>query len=694
MRLKNDLFCLALCLIPAVLPADSVTVNRSHTGSVTVIEHRGTEIIATGASDGKVMVRRGSDYVLAAGLQVSHLPIRLIAIHPTLPRLAIVSSDKAGQYLLHLWDWTARTEITRRRLSDMPFFVRFSDRGSYFFYGLPSFKSLTFLSSESGNEVPYLPNGFGFVSFAVTSADETRLVTYTPGNGRIAYWDLPNNRRLPQVQDDIQSERNLRSLQALGRAFFAGIRDDEIIVVDNFTGRIVARIEQEGIVSLSSRASPDGSNEYQLAAFMQTEDGPTFETFTFNGSSLRSTYFSTRYIEADTTAMAYSGLHAVSGNRDGELRLFRSTAGRPQTLESAPIEPARSIAFSRDRMFVTFDDTLRTITSDLFFPRPAGPPEVAGVTISDRRLVGFDNPRIQPLDATSLLVWSTSPETSVLAKISSISRAAFDREEINLPNLISVTTSEDAVALVDAAGRLRIVDSDDYETLFAYRSPGLLTALDTNYFGIAVGKNASGRFDSALFTLNTETGQTVPIATEAFMVVSFAFDKRGRSLYSLGLSRENGSVETVLSVHFGRDLEHSRLIFRFPGELSVGTLHLDEDSDLLYTTINQRTVSVWDGAELRDFVPAQHRPIELAAQEGILYSRNADGTISAWLTESGEHFMDLYFFEGDEWIALSPSGYFLESEPGIADEHLSFVPSGRRTLDDYRLELPLLNQAR
>ena len=694
MRLKFRFLLLTLCLVPAVLPADSVTVRRSHDSTVTVIEHRGTDLVATGAADGKVMIRVGSDYSLTAALQVSHLPIRLVAIHPTQPRLAIVSSDGSARHLLHLWDWVEQREITRRRLSDMPFFLRFSDKGSYFFYGLPAFKSLTFISSDSGNEVPYLPDGFGFVSFAVTSADETVLVTYTPGSGRIAYWDLPNNRRLPAAREDIQSQRNLRDLQALGRALFAGIRGDEIIVVHNFTGRVVARAEQEGLLTLSSRPSPNDPDEYQLAALVETEDGPGFETFTLSGSSLRSTYFSTRYIDADTSAMAYTGLHAMSGTNDGELHLFRSTAGRPQAVESAPVEPARSIAFSRDRMFVTFEETLRAITSDLFLPRPPGLPEVAGVTMTDRRLFGFETPRIRPLDETSLLAWSTGPETSELARISSISRAVFDRAEVNLPDLISVTATEEEIALVDASGRLRIIDTDDYETRFAYRAPGLRTALDTDYFGIAVGKSASGRFDSALITLDTQTGETVPIATEAFMVFSLAFDRRGRSLYSLGLSQENGSVETILSVHFGRDLERNRVIYRYPGELAEGTLHFDEESGLLYTTINQQTVSVWDGAELRDFSPVQHRPLELAVQAGNLYSLNADGTISAWLTESGDQLMDLYFFEDDQWIALSAAGYFLESDPGIAEEYLSFVPSGRRTLDDYRLELPILNHAR
>lgn len=680
------------CMAPAVAAADSIAVRTSHTEAVGPVEYlSGRGLLVTGGDDGKVKIWQEGSGALLAGIQASHLPIRQIAVHPSRPEFVAVSSDGAGEYLLHVWNWAEGREIAFRRLADDPFFIRYSDRGTYLFYGLPQWNSLTFLAGETGNEIPYLREGFGFVSFAVTSADERTLVTYTPSNGRIIYWDLTTGRQI--LDAPVSTVRNLSELRAIGRLFFAGMRGDSLVIVNNFTGQTVAERVVAGLESFAVRPSAGSTTEFDIGAFGHDGEDPRFEIFRFDGRELRSTFFSSRLLPENATVVAFFGEDVVSGDETGTIRLHTGSIGRAEIFAGRTTESIDSIAFARDRLFMTVGRSLRMITSDLFLPRPPGPPEIATLSISDRQTEMTGEIFLSPMDETALLAWSENPPT--LSKVSAISRAFFDRLEAeDAAPLVSVHAESDFITTVDERGRLALLDGDNYDVIFEYQAPGLRTAVNTEFFGIIAGKGATSRFDSALIAIDPATGETVPIPTAAFVVFDVVFDSRSRTLYTLGLARNEGRIETILSLHYGRNLDSNRVIYRYPAERVTGSILVDEEEGVLYTTATERGIAAWDGAEFRLFAAAGHHPEQLAVQAGIVYGRNRDGTLTAWLAETGEVLFDFYLFSSSEWLAMGPGGMFLESREGVARRYLSFVPEGNRSLDAYRLRLPILNRER
>ncbi|MFP4642758.1 MAG: hypothetical protein ACLFM0_00230 [Spirochaetales bacterium] len=342
--------------VTAVANEPDLIVNTSHQGSVEQLHFNAEEqLLVSGSSDGSVRVWDADTQELLRNLQVTQLPIRQLASHPSRPEVAVVVQTSEG-YRLSVWDYMDGEELYFQELQSEPLHMSYSPKGTWLVYSQTAAESVVMLDSETGERDDRVEMDTGIVSYFTIGGSETNIMTYAPADGRIQYTRLEDGNTL---QED-STVSNLQDMHVLENRRFAAARDgDDLVIIDILDGSERDRVTRERIRDIKV------DSESGRIAVLHGQDGSRgIEEYEFDGDSLSLTEEYDEETTAEISAIEFVLGNVFSGGPEGRLALV--TDEELDIIAENELLPVRSVAFGEYSMLVTANDYASSIKSDFF----------------------------------------------------------------------------------------------------------------------------------------------------------------------------------------------------------------------------------------------------------------------------------------------------------------------------------------
>jgi WD40 repeat protein len=641
-----------LLLVFSGAAAAETTVRSGHTASITAITQRTEDnLLVTASQDGSVKVWSTRGGYLASSIQASHLGIPLIAVHPALPRVAIVTTDGINTFRLELWDWETKERIFSKRIEDIPLFLNFSSGGSFITFGKADWNSLTFLDAEKGFEQQMTGSAFGIVSAVYVTPSDKTLITYSPA-GMLRYFDLETGELKAAP---IRTRSGLEQVQfSPDGLYLVGKAGNDLIVVNLINGSETARQEIKNFHSFSFDsissniavlANPPSGRELSVYRFSRRANRVLLEK---RSLPLRIGRFSPQRI-------SFKNEKLYSGDNNGNIALHQLYSGEAVLFAAPRIASVENVSFSDKGMLLSLGSgDLMLIESDLFSEGK----KYAGYFKTRK----FESPYASGsgsigMEDGSFLIFSTRESNAPLLRLDT-GFGTFTRiGELPNPIIEARRYGDDGnILLLDTQGTVTIFTALgrklSSQSSFGIRSAAVASE-DQSFIA---GRSRSGAMPSALLKVDIASGETVPIDSSNILVFMTTYNSLNRTLYTLGYEERRGQLRTVLKSHEGTQFDRETTLLTYPGEDPNASFVAEGSGTRLFTSLGYSGVLMleWDG-----FTPMErieHIPRNLYIHRNFLFSLNRDSSISAWSTENGEAVLTFFLFDDDSWAAVYNDG--------------------------------------
>ncbi len=644
---KTVTLAVLLIILPVSFISGEVTVRSSHTGSITSIIQRASDsIIASASEDGSIKIWDVKEGFLISSIQTSHLGIPIIQVHPSLPRIALVTTDGINTFRLELWDWEKKSRIFSKRIEEVPLFLAFSPLGSYLSYGKTDWDSLVILDAERGFEQRLISEGFGIVSAVFITESEKTLLAYSP-SGLLRYFDLETGE---SKAAPIRTKSGLEQVQfSPDGLYLFGKEGNSIYGVSLINGTISVRQEIPALSAFSF--DPESSN---IAVLSSPPAGIALEIYRFSksGSSAR---LEKRNLPLRTGRffphkISFSNNNLFSGDPAGQILLHQLYSGETTLFARPRIANVSDFDFSEDGMLLTLaSGELMLIESDLFssygqeasyfrtrsFPAPFASGSGA-VALGSSAFLVF------PIRETPAPLLRFDPSFGTFTRIGETESPIIEARRYGRDGEIILLESSGNVSLLNSSGR----------RISSQQSFGIRSAAVADDGSILAGRSRSGSLSASLLRINSESGETVPIDSNDILVFRTIYNDLTRSLYTLGYEERRGQLRTVLKAHDGAAFERETTLLTYPGEDPDASFAAEPDGTRLFTSLGYSGVLMleWDG-----FTPLErieHIPRKLSIYRNLLFSLNRDHSISVWSTENGDALFTFFLFDDKSWAAV------------------------------------------
>jgi WD40 repeat protein len=646
--------------------AQAGRIKSSHTQPVTGLLSGGAgDALFSWGEDGTVRIWDPATGDPRGMLRIGYRPVQKIALHPDQPQMAVLEGGAAGMSAaLSVWDYESGKQLFSLPLEEQVLWLDYSAQGNYLLYSKADYSSMVVIDPRSGRKINYLKQGFGIVSFFVTSRNENNLMTYQP-SGVICYRDIRTGKQLKKLSttanlNGIRISPNLR--------FMIGYDAGGLEVVDLLTGEVMGRETADGLRELAF--SPKGN---EIVALREHGAVSALERYYFNGKALFKLSLSNELPSPHLSSLAYGSGGIYTADNASALYALRLD-GSTDLLVRNHLMTLDDFDIHEEFMALTATEHIFIFSSD-FFSASGG----RGTALSQQV---FDNPFSTPagvlfLNAKELLVWRKGGEAALPGRLVVLDRRSgrilrsssstdFDT------SLVQVEQSEHGLIVVEKSGRCRILDPDTFTTVFEYAAPGMNRLIAAGAESLIGAKSSLANRDmSPLLHINRLTGETVSIADSSIFLYDLLYDRTADGLFSLGIDRTGGELTTLLRFHFGSGLEKERILFKFRGEDLSADLVVD-DGGRLYTSLGWRSVQVWEKGRLHQLPLSQGIPRKLESYGNMLYALNRDSTLTVWDPKRRRTLYTFYLFQerepdgGYAWVALTPGGDVSASPGGRA----------------------------
>lgn len=168
--------------------------------------------------------------------QISRLPIKAIAAHPTLPYIAVSVSDGLSRNEVSVWNWNKKELLYTVKLDSFVVSLSWSAQGNYLFVGNTSISGIN-VFDKAGNECDIFVTQPGIVLLAATGISEKSVLTYDE-TGSLRYTKL-KTKELPTA---FETEAQLKTPIALKNyTRFAGYKNNMVLLCDALSGKTIQR---------------------------------------------------------------------------------------------------------------------------------------------------------------------------------------------------------------------------------------------------------------------------------------------------------------------------------------------------------------------------------------------------------------------------------------------------------------------
>ena len=674
--MKKTLLIFVLILLGTYSYCDSprVVVNNGHTGAVrSLTYHQEYDLLFSAGDDGTVRCWNASTKELVYKIRVSHNPIEKFALDPGRPRIAIVEKIDAKTFRLTVWNWQEKKELFSKELGEVPLYIGFSPKGSYLAYSITKWDSLVLLDAESGEQTPYLRDGFGIVSGFIISASEKTIMTYNP-SGTIHYWDITGGFRKQRISttSDITTFSFTSNLR-----YMVGSDGNRLYMIDLTNGNEVVSLPISGITAVSTNPL---SNTVACVARRESEEDQTIFLIDLE-DRVRIERRYTMPIEERITDVTVYMNSIYTSNVNGYITEHKIRWSTRQDFGAGSLKEITDIAFTKDQLLLPSAEEIFIVNSDFLKKTKKDENKIRPeyVYITEHPNPFQEKIGIEAVSDRDLLLWTKGESAGKMVYFNPFFGSTGNSYEDFDSPLKDIYIDTNRILTLEENGTCRILEKDTFREQFTYSSFGLETVACAEEVIIA-GKSRSTGFSVPLLQINPETGETVPIYDSNALTFDLMYDENNRRLYSLGLQKEGETFSTVLKEHTGRNFDLTYTLQTFKGEDLDAAFTMEHRPTTLYSTIGYNGIEVFPFSQETVFERGDHIPRKIVIHGSYLFSLNRNSTVTAWDKNTGESLFDLYVFKDSNWLILLPSGQYYSS-PG-AKRYINFYDGTERYRGD------------
>lgn len=568
--------------------------------------------------------------------QITELDIPMIAVHPNGNDIAVYETDGFSIHRVSVWNWPSLSRKFVKTYTNNIISLNFTGKGSLLAVGTATVNGMEFLSPSTGRTVSKIKEATGIVSMFYGSASEKSAVLYSP-TGSLTYYNMTNGSRKERFTTETQLEQvTLFS----NNMFCAGVKNNQIYIIDALSGKTSARIAARSPILLSDGTSPtlyyvetDGRN-YTLKAIETkiAEEGSVIgnPSILYNLSGINA---------ANTITCGFYN--------QGKI-ILGSQAGNIFSVALGQAENAGKVIVVTENMYDKIYD-IASIGSDFYFLTKDTiflSSYDTGQIDTVAQINGFTN--IIPY-GNNVVLWSRGTKKAVVL---------LDLQTKTTKNLFTPKNYIENLRLfgnklvyIEGSTTVNLYDMETNSYSELYTGTGIQDVVLYHGDELYVAKSASSNPRSPLISVNTVTKETVMLPIDGSVAFSLSLDQENGSNVIYGIqasSQGNNSQTTIFS--FYPERKTSSAIMKVAGE-DVNAF-LTMYGSTIYTNIGKSQIRSYD-TKLRKEVQLNRSaslPLKLARSGNRIAVLNRDGSISWYNAGNGTVLADWYMTTEKQWF--------------------------------------------
>ena len=567
--------------------------------------------------------------------QITELDIPMIAVHPNGNDIAVYETDGFSIHRVSVWNWPSLSRKFVKTYTNNIISLNFTGKGTLLAVGTATVNGMEFLNPSTGRTVSKIKEATGIVSMFYGSASEKSAVLYSP-TGSLTYYNMTNGSRKERFTTEDQLEQGTLLNNNL---FFAGVKNNQIYIIDALSGKTSARVSARSPILLSDGGAilyyveTDGRN-YTLKAIETkvTEESSTIA----NPSSL---YNLSGINTANTiTSGFYSKGKIVLGSKAGNI--FSVALG--QTENAGKTVVVTENMYDKIYDIASINNDFYFLTKDTIFLSSYDTGQIDTVA----QISGFTN--IIPY-GNNVLLWSRGTKKTVVL---------LDLQTKTTKNLFTPKNYVENLRLfgnklvyIEGSTTVNLYDMDTHSNSELYTGTGIQDVVLYHGDELYVAKSASSTPRSPLISVNTVTKETVMLPLDGSVAFSLSLDQENNSnvIYGIQATSQGSNSQTTIFA-FYPERKTSTAIMKVAGE-DVNAF-LTMYGSTIYTNIGKSQIRSYDTKQRREVQlnRSASLPLKLARSGNHIAVLNRDGSISWYNAGNGTVLADWYMTTEKQWF--------------------------------------------
>jgi hypothetical protein len=575
--------------------------------------------------------------------QITDVGIKFISISPNGNDIAVYETDGGSVNKVSVWDWKTLNRKFQKKFTDSITSLKFSAKGNYLIIGTATVDGAVFVRTNTWNVIDKIKSNTSIVNYINTSDSEKTCVLYSP-TGNLSYYDMASGSLKQKFS--IMPGLN-QCLMFNNNNYFAGIKDNNIYVINAYKGSTVSSIQAQNPIILSS----DGDSnlyylEYDGKALYQIKMLENLETKDEESGKVTRSVSNPRLVK---TLHGPRGSGAINcGYKKYNDIFLGSKSGSIYRLDAE----ATSTTYNMEE-----------ITSSKYskvYDICAAPEDFYFLSKNKIYRSSFDSGEIKELAKTSgqtniiskddntILLWtkgSKSPVTQI--DLSTNSTKELFNPVNTIQNLRHFNINgKDYLVEIESNTTVNIFDFSNNSYREIYSGSGIQDAILANDGKLYVSKSAATNPQVPMLCVNLETLETVPLSVKGNVI--YGLSTNGTLIYGINLiSDESGRATYVFS--YNTQTKVTTNILKFSDEDSDAFTYLYGNN--LFTNIGKNKVYCYNLNTKKRFAynRSASMPQTICQQGGRLVILNYNGSIS-WCNPTSQLLLaDWYLTTDEQW---------------------------------------------
>ena len=607
--------------------------TQAHQDAVNKVVETKEGAIFSAGKDGFLI--RWTEDGMGEHYQITELDIPMIAVHPNGNDIAVYETDGFSIHRVSIWNWPSLRRKFVKTYTNNILSLNFTGKGTYLAVGTATVNGMEFLNPSTGRTVSKIKEATGIVSMFYGSASEKSAVLYSP-TGSLTYYNMTNGSRKERFTTETQLEQGTLLNNNM---FFAGVKNNQIYIIDALSGKTSARISARSPILLCDGGTilyyveTDGRS-YTLKAIETkvTEEGSTVA----NPSTL---YNLSGINTANTiTSGFYSRGKVFLGSKAGNI----FSVALEQTENAGKVAVVTENMYDKIYDIASISNDFYFLTKDTIFLSSYDTGQIDTVA----QISGFTN--IIPY-GNNVLLWSRGTRKAVVL---------LDLQTKTTKNLFTPKNYIENLRLfgnklvyIEGSTTVGLYDMDINSNSELYTGTGIQDVVLYHGDELYVAKSASSIPRSPLISVNTVTKETVMLPLDGSVAFSLSLDQENNSnvIYGIQATSQGSNSQTTIFA-FYPERKTSTAIMKVAGEDVNAFLTLYGST--IYTNIGKSQIRSYDTKQRREVQlnRSASMPLKLARSGNRIAVLNRDGSISWYNAGNGAVLADWYMTTEKQWF--------------------------------------------
>ncbi len=566
--------------------------------------------------------------------QITDVGIKLMAVSPNGNLIAVYETDGGSVNKVSVWDWTTLTRKYNKKFSDSITSLKFSAKGNYLIIGTATVDGAVFVRTNGWTIVDKIRANTSIVNYITTSETEKTCVFYSP-TGNLSYYNMSNG----SLKSKFSITQGLEQCVMINNnKFFAGVKDNNIYVINAFKGNTISSIPAQSPIILSI---DNDSNLYYMEY-----DGKTNYTIKMLENLENLTVSNPRVVK---TLKGPRGKDAIiSGIKKYNDIFLGSKSGAIYKLDADATSTTYNLQEISENKYAKIDD-IATSNDNFYFLANNKIFKSSFDTGDINELSSaYGQSQLVAADENNIILWTKGTKNDVIELNLDNNQSSTLFTPKNPIQVLKFFTVEDENYLleIESSTSVNLYNLNTKKFSQIYSGTGIQDAVIANDKNVYISKSAATNPKVPMIYVNPQTLETVPLSVKGNVV--FGLSTNGTLIYGINLvSDDNGQTTYVFS--YNTKSKVTTNILKFSSEDSDAFTYLNENN--LFTNIGKNKVYCYNTQTKKRFSynRSASMPQKICQSKNRVLILNYNGSISWCGPTNNVLLADWYMTTDEQW---------------------------------------------